>query len=413
MNQHLYFFPSKITNPITNTNLKQNKISQIKVLSNQSYSKRAMGGEFTNNDERPSINKEKSDFSLYSFTTNNEPPQKQISKVAYYEKTISYDQRKNELKAKIKNYKENYEILSEKYNSLLKSIDDSEKKNVISKTENQSKDLNNQVKSLETEIKVWKKNYEDSEKQKFYEIAQMKLLFRNSIISSESDIPEENLAKEENLRIVSDLKHKIDVMIEKNLELNKILNRSLDELGFLRIESQVGQDEYFNKILSKMKSEKLENEKKLLCQLNHLRNEISVFKHEISNESNLKESLKNNNERSNNPFTNGEEIIFRRLAFLENKNKELENELENIKLQYWNMEKKMQYDSLMCDDVKFTDQHLENLVTKARKENQMKEEELIDKLKTLEIKKQNLKKKSVNKEFNTNKTYTSYKFLKK
>jgi hypothetical protein len=73
----------------------------------------------------------------------------------------------------------------------------------------------------------------------------------------------------------------------------------------------------------------------------------------------------------------------------------------------------MQYDSLMGGDVKFTEQHLENMVYQTKKENFMKEEELKGKVKSLERQKESLQKKTIPKEFNLTKPSTAYRFLKK
>jgi len=419
MNDQVYFFPINRPNEKA---FSQSKNNPAKLPSTHINSKKII----SNYDEGPSI-KEKSDFSLYSFTTNNELPQKPSVKKNLFEKNHSpsfettnrNEFLKAEIRVKIKAVKENYYSLSGKCSEITKSIESLEKKARDEKNHNgkakieENVELKAKMKSMENEIRTWKKKFEDTEKQNFHEIAQMKLLFRNSFISSESDIPEEKSAKEKDetkKSIISELKEKIEVMIKKNMELNKMLNRLLDELGFLKIESQAAREDFLSKILMKIKKERAETEKGYLNKLDSLQREIKDLRLENENKPMSLESAIFFNEKNQKSQDEGET---KRLVLLENKNKELENELENLKLLYWNLEKKMQYDSLMGGDVKFTEQHLENMVYQTKKENFMKEEELKGKVKSLERQKESLQKKTIPKEFNLTKPSTAYRFLKK
>ncbi len=431
MNNHIYFFPIKNSNSRNNPILNQTQIKQAKFPSTHSYSKQAFKAEFSNYDDRPST-KEKSDFSLYSLTTNNDLPLKPIKKIkSNYDKpqsslfstenTIRNEHFKNDLKEKIKFYKENYEGLSEKYYAVLRSNENFEKKikeekeQLKSKNEqnNNMNDSKNRMNFLENEIKTWKKKYEETEKRNFHEIADTKLLFRNSIISSESDIPEENVQNDESKALIYEIKEKIEVMILKNMELNKMLNRLLDELGFLKIESQFGREEFMNTIINKLKKERQEIEKKLMDKLDVLQKEIAENKFEIENNKINYENSYRSYEKNTKNTHYEEGIMTERLTYLETKNKKLENELENLKLLYWNLEKKMQFDSLMGSDDKFTEEHLENLVYQTKKDNFMKVEELKEKVKKLEKHKESLQKKTSKKETHIFKPNIPDKYLKK
>ena len=376
MNDQIHFFPIKTPNRINEIKVSQSKLPQYKFPSTQNYSKKVLTGEISNTDEIPSV-KEKSDNSLYSFITNNEMSVKLTSRKTPVlndkrqspststEVINKNEQIKFEMREKIKFYKENYENISNKYSALLKSIETLEKKvydeKIVKKSKNEENiELKTKLIVMENEIKIWKKKFEDQEKQNFHEIAQIKLLFQNSFISSESEIPEEKQEKEANNKtktVIFELKQKIEVMIKKNIELNKMLNRLLDELGFLKIESQQGREEYLSKIVNKYKKEKQDIENDLIRNLNILQKEITEKKSETENDGNMR-NLNTFHEKFSKNVQNGDEIVLQRLAFLENKNKDLENELENFKLQYWNLEKKMQYDSLMGTDAKFTEQYL-------------------------------------------------------
>ena len=412
MNEHLYFFPVTRANELMNSNVKQ-----VKLPSTHLYPKKITANDSSNYEEGPST-KEKSDFSLYSFTTNNDLPQKSKN---LYEKNHSPSSVENtrneilkaEIRSKIKSAKKDYESLSAKCSEIAKHIETLEKiqktQSSKPKTEETSSDLKLQIKNLESEIAFWRKKYENTEKNNFHEIAKMKLMFRNSIISSDSDIPEEKTDKDE-LRntMISELKEKIEVMIKKNMDLNKMLNRLLDELGFLKIENQASRDDFFSKVLMKIKKESSETEKSISNKLENLQKEARELKIEAEN----KTAYNDSHFLKTQPM--GDELLMKKLALMENRNKELETELENLKLQYWNLEKKMQYDSLMGVDAKFTEEHLENLVYQTKKENYMKEEEMKVRVKTLEKQKENLQiHKKNNKEATLTKPGTSYRFLSK
>lgn len=392
-------------------------VKQVKLPSSHLYPKKITANDSSNYEEGPST-KEKSDFSLYSFTTNNELPQKSKNLYEKNHSPSSIENTRNEIlksefRSKIKTAKKDSESLSLKCLELTKSIETLEKlqkaQSSKPKSDGTSSDLKQQIKNLESEIAFWRKKYEDTERRNFHEIAQIKLLFRNSIISSDSDIPEEKTEKDE-LRntMISELKEKIEVMIKKNMDLNKMLNRLLDELGFLKIENQASRDDFFSKVLMKIKRESSEAEKSISNKLEGLQKEARELKLEAESKNMHNDShfLKQQ------PM--GDELMMKKLALMENRNKELETELENLKLQYWNLEKKMQYDSLMGGDAKFTEEYLENLVYQTKKENYMKEEEMKVRVKNLEKQKENLQvHKKINKEATLTKPGTSYRFLRK
>lgn len=430
MNPKIYYFQGKNLNSsnevfdFSGRQQLKNKVNVKNIVKNEPFYSDKQA--FNNKD-----NKEKSDFSLYSFTTNSEIPAKNLTNKTNNSKNnlinnqnFLYDNlngnhynnhevEKSSVREKIKSLKISHEESMKLNQSLFKEIENIEQKLLDKKalsekkTETNNAELNEKIKFLEKELEIWQKKLQETEKNNSHEIAQIKLLFQNSFISSGSEIPEE---KEENNKkiLASEIREKIEGMIEKNKKLNKELTELLDELRFLKLENKKDSQDFINKIISKYQEEKKEMERNLQTKLQMIQREIV----QIQNDNKQTEFIYNFHKQQNpilNKQNNSDEYTMKKLNNLENKNKELENELENIKLKYWNLEKKIQYDSLMGTDVKFPDEGFEK---KIFQEENLKEKKFQIQYKSLETGKELKQKPNKKKEISLN-SLNKFKVFKK
>ena len=308
------------------------------------------------------------------------------------------------LENELKHYQDVYEAMNRNYQTLLKkqgSLNDELKtldKKIqipqkfnpfLKKQENnaQEKMISAKIRGLETEVQDWKNKCELLEKEHITEMAQLKTFLKNSHLDSANNIPAKETETEHELIKLNERFH---ILMAENEKINSIVNQLISEINYLKKTSPTLKErhDYFFKVFSKVQESYESNEKKLLSEITSRENELNILKE--SSKVSLFESL----------IINNSSMIAapeKKIEFLENENKKLEGEIENWKVQYWNLEKKVKKNELNINpELKYTEIDLKEILNKVNRQHFHTQNELLNKMNVLEHEIKNLSRKNIN-----------------
>lgn len=311
------------------------------------------------------------------------------------------------LENELKYYQEIYEITNKNYESLRKNseilkIEQKPKeipihfnpflKNPPPQNNENSSILKN-IKELESELSEWKLKYEILEKEHLAEMSELKVFLKNSQISDST-----NHITSNNQNVLSKLNEKLEVLKLENDKINNLIREILNEINFLNRTNPILKErhENFQRIFSRIEQTYQQAEQNLQNEITASENELNLLK-ESSNMSQLEpfESL----------IINNSTIIVppeKKIEFLENENKKLENEIESWKIQYRSLEKKVKInESLNNPELKYTEIDLKDIVNKVNRNYFNTQNELLNKMTVLEIEINKLSKKNYGNSINS------------
>lgn len=221
------------------------------------------------------------------------------------------------------------------------------------------------IEKKEKELEDLKKLFEKKEKQHNIEITRLKLLLNNSIISSDSEIPNEN----ETSKIHKSSSQCLEDLKNENEELNQAKRDVTDEINYLHADKEA-KKKIKDNIKRHAESNFLIKKSEIIEKMNGLKFSIMQLKMNSNEEIDLL-SIEERERKM--------EIIER----LTKRNNELEAELEEWKLKFWNLEKKQQFDSLMEVKEGYSEAHFQTLIKQEESEELRKDNELKQKLEEL------------------------------
>lgn len=276
----------------------------------------------------------------------------------------------------IKKKKENKVSPFDKFNpflriSLPKSSDFQKNKNISGA----------KIKELEFELAELKQKYEIIEKEHNNEMVHLKVFLKNSQISGEST---NNQPSDERQNELSKLNEKLELLISENNKINHYIAQFSQEITFLKNSNPLYKERheylknYIKNVEEPFKSKEI-----------FLNNEIAKA------ELHLKDLIKANSDQiKNNKFDPLESLILsssmltitpeKKIEFLTNENKKIEEEIQKWKIQYWNLEKKAKKKENMNPELKYTEMDLNDIISKVNKKHINTQNELINKMNVLE-----------------------------
>lgn len=221
------------------------------------------------------------------------------------------------------------------------------------------------IEKKEKELEDLKNLFEQKEKQHNFEITRLKLLLNNSIISSDSEIPNEN----ESSKIRKSSSHCLEDLKIENEHLNQMMEDLTDEIDFLKADLEA-QTKIKEKIKKHAESKLLRKRSEIMEKMNTMK--FSIMQLKINSDEEIDLLSLEEKERK-----------MEKIERLTKLNNDLEAELEEWKLKFWNLEKKQQFDSLMEVKEGYSEAHFQTIIKQEENEEIKKDNELRQKLEEL------------------------------
>ena len=236
------------------------------------------------------------------------------------------------------------------------------------------------INELDGDLMDWKQKCEALEKEHTVEMGELRGLMKSS-----QPIVNENESTN-NQDLVS-MNERLDVLIRENEKINGLIMQIRQEIIGITQRNPVLRDrnEYYLRNLRRFEENCGSNEQNLLNAVKNMENEVRT----------LRESMKNSRIDMIDSMTmNNSSMIVppeKRLEFLDGENKKLESEIENWRIQYWNLEKKVKKNELeMKPDLKYTEMDLQEILNKVNRQYSQTRNELMSKMNVLEVEINNL-----------------------
>lgn len=237
------------------------------------------------------------------------------------------------------------------------------------------------IKEMESELAELKQKYEVIEKEHNNEMVHLKVFLKNSQVSGEST---NNQASDERQNELSKLNEKLEILMSENNKINHYISQFMQEITFLKNSNPLFKErhEYLQNYIRNV-------EEQFKSQEIFLNNEIAKA------ELHLKDLIKTNSDQiKNSKFDPLESLIFssqmmpitpeKKIEFLANENKKIEEEIQKWKIQYWSLEKKAKKKENMNPELKYTEMDLNDIISKVNKKHINTQNELINKMNVLE-----------------------------